>query len=61
MIDIDILIYIYIYTHTHTHTYISIEIAVMQLFVAFVKTHKTMFLKRIYFIVCKLYTIEKNS
>ena len=32
----------------------------MQLFVAFVKTHKTMFLKRIYFIVCKLYTIEKK-
>ena len=51
----DIYVYIYIYTQ------ISIEIAVMQLFVAFVKTHKTMFLKRTYFIVCKLYTIEKNS
>ena len=54
-------IYLYTYTHTHTHTHTSIEIAVMQLFVAFFKTHKTMLLKRTWFIVCKLYTIEKNS
>ena len=36
---------IYLYTYTHTHTHVSIEIAVMQLFVAFVKIHKTMLKK----------------